>query len=116
MKPAYLTKIILVAITLLFTSLTYAETVWIDVRSAIEYQLDHIEGDTRISYGDIVEDLSVLYPDKNTDVRLYCRSGGRAGKAEAALKEAGYTQVTNVGSITDARNARGLGESPDSAE
>jgi len=100
---------LLVLCTLLSTT-SYAETVWIDVRSAVEYSLDHIEGDLRIAHTDIVQRLLQLQPDLNTDIRLYCRSGGRAGKAMAALKEAGYKQVSNAGSINHARQERGLNQ------
>ena len=89
-------------------SLSFAETVWIDVRSAVEYKLDHIDGDIRISHGDIVGEVSTLYPAKDTAIHLYCRSGGRAGKALTALTEAGYTNVSNVGSIQNARKERGI--------
>ena len=90
------------------TSLAFAATVWIDVRTAEEYAQDHINGDPRISYEEIVPGVQKMYPDKNTDIRLYCRSGHRAGVALTKLKEAGYTHVTNVGSIGDARKERGL--------
>ena len=93
-----------------FSSLSNASTVWIDVRSVIEHSIDNIEGDVRISDGDIVEEVSEILPDKSTEIRLYCRSGGRAGKAMSALRDAGYTNVSNVGGINDARKERGLSE------
>jgi len=40
--------------------------------------------------------------DKDTEIRVYCRSGRRAGIALAALEEMGYTNATNVGGIGDA--------------
>jgi phage shock protein E len=92
-------------ITLCFSTFIYAEAVWIDVRSAIEHKIDNIEGDLRISHGDIIE-VTNLYPKKNTAIRLYCRSGGRAGIALKALEKAGYTNVQNIGGIDDARKAR----------
>lgn len=91
-----------------FSVFSYAETAWIDVRTAVEHKIDHIEGDIRISHGDIVEKVTELYPNKDTDISLYCRSGNRAGKAKSALEEAGYTQVTNAGSIDDARKIRSI--------
>jgi phage shock protein E len=87
-----------------------SEAVWIDVRSWVEYNLDHIEGDKHIHYTDIVEGVSSEIPDKNTPIRLYCAVGGRAGKAQSALVEAGYTDVKNMGGIDDARRVRGLAE------
>jgi phage shock protein E len=85
-----------------------AEPVWIDVRTSIEHTLDNIEGDQRISTDEVVEKVSKLYPDKSTEIRLYCLSGGRSGKAAAALQKAGYTNVANAGGIDDARSQRGL--------
>jgi phage shock protein E len=95
----------------MFCSLwSYADTVWVDVRTAFEHTIDNIEGDIRISHGEIVEEIHKIYPDKDTEISLYCRSGARAGKAMSALKEAGYTKVSNIGGIDDARKQRGLSE------
>lgn len=95
-------------VALCFSSALYAEEVWIDVRSAFEHKIDNIEGDARISHDEIVQQVNAQFPDKDTEIRLYCLSGGRAGKAMAALEEAGYRDVKNVGSIGDARQERGL--------
>ena len=94
--------------TIGFGSLAQAEAIWIDVRSIAEHKNDHIEDDIRITHVNIVEQVNLFYPHKTTEIRLYCRSGGRAGKAMSALEEAGYTNVTNVGGIGDARKERGL--------
>lgn len=93
-----------------FSALTNAEAVWIDVRSALEHKIDNIEGDVRISHNEIVQGIGAIAPDKNTEVQLYCRSGGRADKAMAALKDAGYTNVHNAGGIEDARRQREIKE------
>ncbi|MFQ3236676.1 MAG: phage shock protein E [Paraglaciecola sp.] len=95
-------------IGMFFSAISYAglDPVWIDVRSLLENKIDNIAGDIRMSHSDIVEEVSQIYPDKNTDIRLYCRSGGRAGKALFSLKHAGYNNVKNVGTIDDARKLR----------
>lgn len=85
-----------------------AEAVWIDVRGVFEHVLDNIEGDIRISHDEIVEEVEEQFPDKSTEIHLYCASGQRAGKAREALIEAGYENVWNEGGIDDARKARGL--------
>jgi phage shock protein E len=103
-------RISLLLLAISFSSLSNADNAWIDVRSQIEHQIDNIEGDARISHGDIVPEVSKILPDKNTEIHLYCRSGGRAEKALLALKEAGYTNVSNAGGINDARKERGLSE------
>ena len=86
-----------------------ADTVWVDVRTPVEHAIDNIDGDIRISHTDIVPEVEKLFPDKNTQIKLYCRSGGRAGTAAQALKEAGYTDVENIGGINKAREARAPG-------
>ncbi|CAH1387620.1 rhodanese-like domain-containing protein [Candidatus Nitrotoga sp. M5] len=101
-------RAVALTVGILFSSMSYADPVWIDVRSVLENKIDNIEGDIRISHSDIVEGVSKIYPDKDTDIRLYCRSGGRAGKAMSALQNAGYTNVQNVGGINDARKLRAI--------
>ncbi|VUD68793.1 Thiosulfate sulfurtransferase PspE [Thalassocella blandensis] len=96
----------LIIIFLFFTNAVMAETYWIDVRSEEEYKADHISGDTRITYTEIVPRVTALIPDKNADIVLYCRSGRRAGLAKEALEAMGYLHVVNGGSIDDVRAAR----------
>ncbi|MFT6694288.1 MAG: phage shock protein E [Neolewinella sp.] len=93
-----------------FSSLANADSNWIDVRSELEYSIDSIEGDVRISHGDIVKQINQMFPDKGSEIQLYCRSGGRAGIAMSALRDAGYTNVSNAGGIDQARRKRGLSE------
>lgn len=101
-------NVVLMTAMLSASFFSYGDPEWIDVRTKVEHMMDSIEGDTRISYGEIVEQVSALYPDKETEIKLYCRSGNRAGKAMAELKKAGYNRVTNEGSIADARQMRGI--------
>jgi phage shock protein E len=97
-------------VVLLVSTYSLAEVVWIDVRTSLEHEIDSIDGDLRISHSEIVPGVEKLFPDKDTAIRLYCRSGGRAGTAEQALKNAGYTDVENIGGISDARKYRHLEE------
>ncbi len=102
-------KAILLSLSLLLTPiLAYAEPVWIDVRTEAEYQASHIEGDPLIPHQQIVAGVTEKFPDKETEIHLYCRSGSRAGKAKSALEKAGYTNVINEGGIDDAREKRNL--------
>ena len=95
---------------IVLSPLSIAEPVWVDVRSFIENKIDNIDGDIRISYSSIVEEMSKIHPDKTTDIRLYCRSGARAQSALSLLNQAGYSNVKNVGSINDARRIRALSQ------
>ena len=110
MSTTHFFRAVIASVLLLVGTAALAEEVWVDVRSSLEHKVDNIEGDPLIAHSDIVPGVQALYPDKNTPIRLYCRSGGRAGKAEEALRAAGYTNVENVGGIDDARKRRGLAE------
>lgn len=109
MKTKFLKRLIATALIVFVSMGALADSVWIDVRSLPEYMIDNIQGDSRISHQQIVEGLEGKISDKSTPIRLYCRSGGRAEKALVALKNAGYTDVKNVGSIDQARKERGIG-------
>lgn len=103
-------KITAFILSIFLTSLVMAEAVWIDVRTIEEYKQNHIEGDIQIAYEQIVPEVEKLFPDKNKQIYLYCRSGRRAGIAMTLLKEAGYTHVSNMGGINDARKARAINQ------
>lgn len=106
MKIKSVIAVVTLAIGILFNQLAFADPVWIDVRTLQENKVNHIEGDILIPYNEIINGVSQLYPDKNTDIRLYCRSGRRASVALSSLKSAGYNNVKNVGSIDNARKVR----------
>jgi len=82
------------------------EAVWIDVRSLAEYEADHMDDSTLIPHTEIREQIGKLNLAKDTPIKLFCRSGNRAGIAKATLEEMGYSNVENVGSIGDARKLR----------
>jgi len=98
----------LFVITALLSSFSFAETVWIDVRTLVENQRDNIEGDLRISHSNIVREVRKLYPDKNTEFHFYDKTGGRSDIAISALEREGYKNLHNAGSIEEARQERGL--------
>ena len=82
------------------TSSAYAsdmETLWIDVRTPAEYASGHVEGAINIEFQQIGEAIATVTKDKDSDIRLYCRSGRRSGVAKQALVELGYTNVHNEG-------------------
>lgn len=74
---------------------------WIDVRSAEEYQSGHHPAAINIPHTEIVTGIAAQGAAKDQPIRLYCRSGGRAGIAKQALESAGFTNVTNEGGFDD---------------
>ena len=78
-----------------------AKGVWIDVRSAEEFNTGHLQDAVNIPHDQILARIQAVSPDKNAPVNLYCRSGRRAETALNELKNAGYTNVTNHGGYED---------------
>ena len=78
-----------------------AKGVWIDVRSAEEFNSGHLQDAVNIPHDKIVEGVKALGSAKDEPINLYCRSGRRAEIALTELKNAGYTNVTNHGGYED---------------
>ncbi len=83
-------------------------TVVIDVRTAQEFNAGHIKESMHIPYDIITQKITQEVPSKDTQIILYCRSGRRSGIAERALKDMGYKNVENYGSMEDAKNKLGI--------
>jgi len=75
--------------------------VWLDVRSTSEYQDGHLSQATNIPHPEIAEGITTLSAslsiEKDTEIKLYCGSGRRAGIAFKVLEDMGYTHVSNEG-------------------
>lgn len=112
MKSIKTTFALLLSVLAIASSSALADdAVWIDVRTQAEYEADHMEETTLIPHASISDDIGKLDLDKSTPIKLFCRSGGRAGIAKQSLESMGYTNVENLGSIGDARKARENAES-----
>lgn len=80
----------------------------IDVRSVAEFNEGYLPGAINIPHTEISARISTIVPDKSTPLYLYCRSGRRVGIAMEALKEIGYTNMTNLGGLADAAKTLNL--------
>ena len=72
----------------------------IDVRTSKEFQSGHLEKAINIEWQDILSISSNIEESKK--IYLYCRSGNRSQKATEILSQAGFFNVENLGSITQA--------------
>ena len=96
-------KIAIALFALLLSSASLAQSpVFIDVRSADEYQQGHLEGAHLIPHGEIEQGIARLQPGMDTTLYLYCRSGRRADMAADALRSLGYTRVVNLHTLENA--------------
>lgn len=104
-------KYFLAIAALLFSSICLAQvpenTVWIDVRTPGEFEVDHLEGAHLIPYDGIETGILALNVEKDTPIYLYCAVGGRAGIARESLEKRGYTNVVNAGGLENARALAG---------
>jgi rhodanese-related sulfurtransferase len=68
----------------------------VDVREPAEYtgELGHIEGAELVPLS-TVESAAAGW-DRNADLVLICRSGGRSGRAAMALSQMGFSRVMNM--------------------
>lgn len=75
--------------------------IWIDCRTAEEFASGHLDGAINISHSDFETELPKKVENKDTALRLYCRSGNRSSQALEVAKKLGYTKVTNEGGYED---------------
>ncbi|MDO8342835.1 MAG: rhodanese-like domain-containing protein [Cellvibrio sp.] len=92
-----LNYLLITGLMLIMSSLTHANTIWIDVRTTDEFTAGHIEGAAHIPYEEIAARISEVTTDKNATIHLYCRSGNRSGIAQQTLHAMGFKNAVNKG-------------------
>jgi adenylyltransferase/sulfurtransferase len=71
-----------------------ADFTLVDVREPHEYQICKIDKAKLIPLGDLPKRLDEL--DKNADIVMHCKMGGRSAKACDLLRASGFTKVRNM--------------------
>lgn len=71
------------------------EFVILDVRDPDEYAAGHLPKAVNISRGKLEFMIGRLYPKKDTEMVLYCRTGARSALCTKTLMDMGYTNVKN---------------------
>ncbi len=101
------TIIILALSSLFFSACTESsEDIWIDVRTQEEWDSGHLEEAIHIPHEEIAARISEITSSKDATIHLYCRSGGRAGRAKSALEAIGFKNVVNDGGYEDIVKSR----------
>jgi rhodanese-related sulfurtransferase len=68
----------------------------IDVREDNEWEKGHAEGAMHLGRGIIERDIVQTFPDKSTELILYCGGGFRSALAADNLQKMGYTNVFSM--------------------
>jgi len=68
----------------------------IDVREDTEWNEAHAAGAKHMGRGVIERDVVQTFPDKNTELILYCGGGYRSALATDMLQKMGYTNVWSM--------------------
>lgn len=71
-------------------------TVFIDCRTEKEYRSGHVPGAMNIPRGLLEFQIEGKIPDKNANIVMYCKSGGRACLACESITKMGYENVNNM--------------------
>jgi rhodanese-related sulfurtransferase len=75
-------------------------TIYLDVRTPEEFAAGQYPGAVNHDVALIAQGVMPDLP-KDADIKVYCRSGGRAGMATELMKQAGFQHVENVGGLAD---------------
>ncbi len=84
------------------------EIVLIDVRTPQEYEQGHLEGAELMNIYDADFESRMNELDKEKEYVVYCRSGGRSGKAAAKMEKLGFKNIHNMKGGILAWNRAGL--------
>ena len=85
-----------------------SDLILIDVRDVEEFASGHLPNATNIPFNDGTLATQIPTLDPNAAYGVYCRSGNRSGQAVALMKEAGFTNVVDLGGLEAAVSATGL--------
>ena len=77
----------------------HPEPLLVEVRSRPEFESGLVDGALHLSVERLVHDAPTVLPDKDARLLLYCLSGARSGMALQWLRQMGYTQAVNGGSV-----------------
>lgn len=73
--------------------------VFLDVRTPEEYKEGHLPDAVNLPLDEIEQEITARFPEKDTVLLIYCRSGRRSRAAADTLVAMGYTEVYDFGGI-----------------
>ena len=70
--------------------------IFLDVRTSKEFKMGHIPGAMHLARGLLEFKIAKAVPDKNANIIICCKSGGRGSLATCTLCKMGYKNVKNM--------------------
>lgn len=75
----------------------------VDVRTPAEFAKDKVQGSVNVPIDDLAARIATVAPDKSQPLAVHCQGGGRSARAKKALEAMGYSNVTDWGSLENAK-------------
>ena len=72
------------------------KAVLMDVREDLEWQKSHAAEAVHLGKGILERDLEKLYPDKDTELVMYCGGGFRSALTAEAAQKLGFPNVSSL--------------------
>ncbi len=79
----------------------------IDVRTAKEYAVSHIENATNLPLQDI-QSNKIPAISKDKPIYLYCRTGNRSSQATRLLRSTGFRNIIDLGGMNHVQSLGGI--------
>ena len=89
-------------------TMDYSTAIIIDVRTTEEFAAGHLDGAVNYNVEDGTLEQALPSLDPNANYVVYCRSGRRSAVAADLMKDNGFTQIADLGSLDDAADATGF--------
>jgi len=87
---------------------TYDRSIILDVRTPEEFAAGHLDGAVLVDIKDPSFDEKLTALDPSVPYVVYCRSGNRSAQAVERMKAAGFTDLTDLGSLENASSKTGI--------
>jgi phage shock protein E len=86
----------------------FRDAIIIDVRTPEEFAAGHLDGALLYNVQDPAFDAKIADLDPSIPYVVYCRSGNRSAQAVERMKAAGFTDLTDLGSLENASSETGI--------
>ncbi len=87
---------------------TYDRSIILDVRTPEEFAAGHLDGAILVDIKDPSFDTKLAALDPAVSYVVYCRSGNRSAQAVERMKAAGFSDLTDLGSLENASSETGI--------